>query len=318
VAPDRSRFIVTSSPHLFMGDDTRGVMRDALLALLPALAASAYFFGWRALWVTGVCVGSCVGAEWAFQRLASRTVRTGDLSAAVTGILLAFCLPPGTPWWAAAVGGVVSIVLGKEVFGGLGHNIFNPALVGRAVLLASFPVQMTTWTFPARSIPSPFAGVDAVASATPLAAAKGMAAAFPHWDLFVGQVGGSIGETSALALLLGGGFLLLRGVIDWTIPAAFIVSTAALCGLLGADPLGHLLAGGLLLGAFFMATDYVTSPLSRRGRLLFGAGCGLLTVLIRLYGGFPEGVCYAILIMNSLVPLIDRFTLPVPFGGRRP
>ncbi|HAH05667.1 MAG TPA: hypothetical protein DCM05_03930 [Elusimicrobia bacterium] len=314
-----SHFVVTSSPHLFIGDDTRGAMRDVLLALLPALAAAVWLFGWRALWVSAVAAAACVGTEWACQRLAGRRVRVDDLSAAVTGVLLAFCLPPGTPWWAAAVGGVISIALGKEVFGGLGHNIFNPALVGRAALLASFPVQMTTWTFPARAVASPFAGsLDAVASATPLAAAKAAAAGFPYWDLFIGQVGGSIGETSALALLLGAGFLFWRGVIDWTIPTAYLLSTAALCALLGADPLGHVLAGGLLLGAFFMATDYVTSPMSRKGRLLFGAGCGLLTVLIRLYGGFPEGVCYAILIMNAFVPLIDRCTLPVPFGSRKP
>jgi electron transport complex protein RnfD len=304
-----AHFVVTAPPHLFLGDDVRGVMRDVLVALLPALAAAGWVFGVRALAVTAVTAAACAAAEWAFQRLAGRPVRVGDLSAVVTGVLLAFCLPPGVPFWMAALGGVFAIVLGKEVFGGLGHNIFNPALAGRAALLAAYPVAMTSWPAPLRG------GLDAVASATPLAAAKTSGAALDWVALGMGSVSGSLGETSAAALLLGGLYLLWRGVIDWTIPASYLGAVALLCLGLGRDPVGHLLAGGLLLGAFFMATDYITSPLTRRGRLAFGAGCGVLTVLIRLYGGFPEGVCYAILIMNALTPLIDRFTMPLPFGG---
>ena len=305
------RFVVTAPPHLFVGSDVRGVMLDVLVALLPALAAAAWFFGARALAVTAVTAAACAASEWAFQRLAGRPVRVDDLSSLVTGVLLAFCLPPGIPLWMAALGGVFAVVIGKEVFGGLGHNIFNPALAARAVLLASYPVAMTTWA-------APRGALDAVTSATPLAAAKAAAAPFVRWDLFVGQVGGSIGETSAAALLLGGAYLLARRVIDWTIPFSYMGVVALMSAALGRDPLGHLFSGGLVLGAFFMATDYVTCPMTRNGKLLFGAGCGVLTCLIRFYGGYPEGVCYAILIMNAFSPLIDRFTMPKPFGAAKP
>jgi electron transport complex protein RnfD len=304
--------ILAVSPHLHSGETTPVLMRAVLLALTPALLAALIFFGWRAVWLTATCVGAAVLTEYLAALFFRKGNYLNDLSAVVTGLLLAFVLPPSLPLWMAALGAVFAILIVKELFGGLGQNIFNPALSGRAFLLASFPVFMTKWTAP----------FDALTTATPLALAKsgqlldavtsatmqtGMTGqAVNYWDLFLGSVAGSLGETSALALLLGAAYLLCRKIIDWRIPLGYLGTVALFMFLTGEDVAFHLLAGGLLLGAFFMATDYTTSPMARRGKWIFAIGCGILTSVIRLWGGYPEGVCYAILIMNMFVPLIDR------------
>lgn len=308
---DKEILEISISPHIHSTQDVNSIMRDVLIALAIPLIASVYFFGFQALKVVIVCVIFTVSSEAIFQKLFNKPIRITDGSAIITGVLLAFCLPPTSPVWLAALGAIFSIIIAKEIFGGLGYNSFNPALVGRAILLASWPVQMTNWINPLRYIGT---HIDTVSSATPLAAAK-MGLLVPgYWDLFIGQVGGSLGETSALALLLGAAYLFYRKIISWHIPFSYIGTVAILSAILGKDPFFHILAGGLFLGAFFMATDYVTSPITNKGKIIFGIGCGIMTVLIRLYGGFPEGVCYSILFMNALVPLIDKFTQPKAFG----
>jgi electron transport complex protein RnfD len=306
--------IVSSSPHLHSDNSVSTAMRDVLIALTPALIASLYFFRFAAAKVILTCVFVAVISEVIAQKIMKKEVTVDDYSAVVTGLLLAFCLPATIPWWMAAVGAVVAIIIGKQLFGGLGNNIFNPALVGRAVLLASWPVAMTNWVNP----------LDGVTTATPLGMLKeGTAEQLPSLgQLFIGNVGGSLGETCALALLLGAIYLLYKGHIDWRIPFSYLGTVFVLTAIIGAFkgeglwyPLYHLLAGGLILGAFFMATDWVTSPLTKKGKLIFGLGCGLLTVVIRLQGGYPEGVCYSILLMNMVTPLIDRYTKPRVFGG---
>ncbi|MFH1239235.1 MAG: RnfABCDGE type electron transport complex subunit D [bacterium] len=300
------QLIVSVSPHIRVKEDTRSVMRDVIIALLPVMAAAVYLFGWYSLVLTGISIVSCLLTEFIFQKLLKRKISIGDYSAVVTGILLAFILPPTVPWWIAAVGAIVAILLGKQIFGGLGYNPFNPALVGRAILLASWPVYMTTWVRP----------FDAVTSASPLGIVKmGFDQPLPGYlDLFLGNRVGCLGETSVIALLLGGIYLLYRRQISWHIPLVYIGIVAVMSIIFKKDPLFNILAGGLILGAFFMATDMVTTPLTRNGKLIFGAGCGFLTALIRFYGGFPEGVCYAILIMNMFTPWIDRYTMPRRFG----
>jgi electron transport complex protein RnfD len=274
-------------------------------ALLPTSAAGVYFFGRTALTLLVFTVLAAVAAEALCQRLAKRPVTVSDGSAVVTGLLLALIVPPTLPLWMAGIGAAFSIVIVKTLFGGLGFNIFNPALAGRAFLLASWPVAMTSWVKP----------FDAVTTATPLYLVNKLHQAAPgYWDLFLGNRAGSLGETSALAILIGAGLLLLTGVIDWAAPAAMIGAVGLLTWLLGHDPLFGILSGGVLLGAFFMATDYVTAPVTVKGRFYFGLGCGLLTVLIRYFGGFPEGVCYAILIMNMLTPVIDKYARPRLYG----
>ena len=319
---------------------TRNIMQDILVALLPATLAGAWFFGARALLVCAVTITSCVLTEFLCRKLMRRENTIRDLSAAVTGTLLALNLPPGIELWKAVVGGAVAIIIGKQIFGGIGQNIMNPALVGRVVMLTSWGASMTRWTpavsgalFGARAPSAGAAGVDAISSATPLAAAK---AAYKlgetvrghvpsYLDLFLGAISGCIGEISALALIIGGLYLLIRGVISWHIPAAYIGSVALFSWMLGkngslfgGDPLFHVLSGGLMLGAIFMATDYCTSPVTKTGKLIMGAGCGILTVVIRLFTTSPEGVSYSILIMNAVTPLIDRYTVPAPFGGEKP
>ena len=325
--PDRPT-ILSTSPHAHSGASVRRIMLDVIIALLPALAAAIWFFGWDAVRLVAACVGGCVGGEWLARRAMGRDTGIGDLSAVVTGILLAFNLPPALPTWMALVGAVFAIVIAKQVFGGIGYNPFNPALVGRVALLVSFPVFMTTWS--SWTIPSP-AGIDAVTSATPLGLLKTTLAttgARPfHFDgatalqFFLGQQNGCIGEVSALAILLGGGYLLLRRCITWHIPAAYLGTVAVFAAVYqiaepsrAMPPLFHLLAGGVMLGAVFMATDMVTSPTTRKGMLIFGAGCGILTMVIRLWGGYPEGVSFSILLMNAVTPLINRYTRPRVFG----
>jgi Na+-translocating ferredoxin:NAD+ oxidoreductase subunit D len=289
--------VITVSPHIHSGNATHKIMRDVLIALTPAALVAIWLFSWPALLVMVVSVATSVAAEYVFQKCAKKPITINDLSAVVTGLLLAFCLPPTTPWWAVFLGALFATVVVKQFFGGIGCNIFNPALAGRAFLMASYPIIMTTWVRP----------FDAVTTATPLGALKEhLPLVFSLKDLFLGTIGGSLGETSALALLIGAAYLLLRRVIDWRIPTAYLGTVALLMTLLGQNVPYHLLAGGLILGAFFMATDYTTTPMRTKGQLIFGLGCGIITVVIRLWGGYPEGVCYSILIMNMFVPLLDR------------
>jgi electron transport complex protein RnfD len=301
-------------------------MRAVLYSLVPACAVAVYFFGLHALLVLLLATVGCLAAEAACQRLMGRPVTIADGSAAITGVLLALNLPPTSPWWMTLLGAVIAIVVGKQVYGGLGSNPFNPALVARVVLLISFPVQMTTW-----SAPAPLgSGLDLVTTATPLGSWKnavmltGQAPAELQGGMaqyFLGNMPGSIGEISALALLIGAAYLFYRRVLTWHIPTAYLGSVAVLSGLFWLidpakypSPVFQMLTGGLILGAFYMATDMVTSPVSTRGMLVFGVGCGLLTVLIRLFGGYPEGVSFAILLMNAATPLIDRYLRPRTFG----
>jgi electron transport complex protein RnfD len=306
-----------SSPHLKSGESTQKIMRDVIIALLPAAICAVIFFKIQAAMLILVTVVSCVAAEYVWCRLTKKENTIGDLSAVVTGILLAFNLPPAMPLWMAAIGGVFAIIIVKQLFGGLGHNFVNPALAARAFLMASWPGQMTGWQKP---------GWDAISTATPLEIlSRGSAAAEPLpklWDMFIGNIGGCIGETSVLALLIGAGYLFVRRVISPELPFVFIGTVGFMTWMLGGseglftgDFVYHIFAGGLMLGAFFMATDYVTSPVTFKGRIIMGIGCGLLTSVIRLYGGYPEGVSYSILLMNLVVPIIDRYMIPRSFGG---
>jgi electron transport complex protein RnfD len=309
---DASRLLILSSPPFVReGDSVARVMWRVNLALLPALAWGVWSFGPDALRVTAACAAACVLTEAAIQRLRGKPVTVADGSAVVTGILLALNLPPGIPTWMTVVGSVVAIAVAKQAFGGLGFNIFNPALIGRAFLMASYPAPMTSWR--------PYGAWDAVTTATPLGIVKEkLSAALPSYaEMLFGKTGGCIGETSTLLLLAGALYLLWRGDITWHVPASFLASLALVSRLSGRDPLFSLLAGGAVLGACFMATDMVTVPLSGKGRLIFGAGCGCIAGMIRAWGGYPEGVCYAILLMNAFTPVIDRYTQPRRFGGRR-
>lgn len=306
--------IVSSSPHLHCGMNTRNIMLDVIIALVPAGIVSVWLFGWRALLVELVCVASCMAAEVLSRAVMKRPQTVGDLSCVVTGLLLAYNLPSTIPLWQAAFGSVVAIVVAKQMFGGLGQNFVNPALLGRIVLMGSFPGEMNNWVAPMQ-----WQGADALSSATPLALMSqgGDLSAFSPLQLFVGMRGGCLGETCVFALLLGGVYLVIRRVISPIIPVVYIGTVFVMSWLLGANPLYHILSGGLMLGAIFMATDYTTSPINKAGKVVFAVGCGLLTVLIRLYGSLPEGVSFAIVIMNILVPLIERVTRPLPFGEKR-
>jgi len=295
--------IVTASPHIHGKASTSGIMRDVLIALMPALVAATIIFGWRALLVTAVSVFSCVFFEWAFEKLVKRPSTIGDLSAAVTGVLLAFNLPISIPLWQVVFGALVAIVAVKQLFGGIGKNFANPAITARIVMLLAFAGSMTNWNY-----------ADALSSATPLAMmASGETPAVKA--LILGTHGGCIGETCAIALLIGFVYLLCRRVIRWHTPVVMTATVFLFTWILGADPVRHVLSGGLLLGAIFMATDYSTTPSTVMGRVLFGIGAGLLTVLIRLYGSYAEGVSFAILFMNILTPYLSRATMTKPFGG---
>ena len=310
------KLIVSPSPHLRQGDTTRKLMGDVIIALCPALVASGILVGPRAILVVLVTVASCVLSEYICRRVMKRDNTVGDLSAVVTGILLAFNLPVGINLFMAAFGGVVAIVVVKQMFGGIGMNFVNPALTARIVLMSSFPTAMSTWSEPFYYVKG---GADAITTASPLAL---MAQGEPlpsYTDLLLGVRAGCLGETCAVALLLGGAYLIVRRVIKPVIPLCFIGTVAVLTLLLGQNPLEHILTGGLLLGAIFMATDYTTSPLTTKGRVVFGVGCGVITVLIRVFGALPEGVSFSIILMNILVPHIERLTRPKPFGeeGKR-
>lgn len=302
------KLIVCPSPHLRHEDSTRGIMLDVLIALAPAAVAGIVLFGPRAAAVLAVTIVTALVSEWICRKVMKRENTLGDLTAAVTGLLLGMNLPVGLPLWMAAIGSAVSIVIVKQMFGGLGHNFANPAITGRIVLLVSFPTAMTTWELPFQWMNQ----TDAVASATPLAGAETSLR-----GLFLGLRGGCIGEVCSAALLVGGVYLVLRRVITPTTPLAFIGTVGIMMWIFGEDPLYQMMSGGLLLGAIFMATDYVTSPSGWKGQLIFGVGCGLITAVIRHFGSLPEGVSYSILLMNILTPYINRLTAPKPFGAVR-
>jgi len=318
---------------LRQGMTTPQAMRDVWIALLPVLLASLWLFGLGALLLLLTCIAGALATEWAFTAPDRRRTVLGDNSAALTGLLLGLTLPPGLPLWMAFIGAAVAIGLGKVIWGGLGQNMFNPALVGRAFLLGTFPIAMTTWNaagspasffdLPASVLALPFQSpvYDAVSAATPLGLMKFQQQSTDWGLLLFGNTAGSLGETSGLLLMLGGLFLWLRRDIDWRIPLSIFISAGLFAGILfmidpirHPDPLTTLLSGGMLLGALFMASDPVTSPLTPRGSWIFGCGIGFLVVLIRVYGGLPEGMMYAILLMNAATPLIDRYTQPRVFG----
>ena len=327
---------VSCAPHIGEPFSTRSVMIDVIIGLVPAMAAAGYYFRIYALILISTCCLSAVATEWLCNLIRKKTNSLGDFSAIVTGIILALSLPPSLPIWTAIIGTCFAVAIGKMVFGGLGANIFNPAMVGRAFLTASFGLLMTTWTVPATidsAMPKIAADnrINARTQATPLAWSKQAIKTKKDSQLvndefkatFIGEVGGCLGETSALALLLGGLYLLIRKTINLHIPLAVLSSSfvwGAIAYLINSDayisPLVHLTSGGMLLGAFFIATDPVTSPLSTKGRWIFGIGVGTMTMLIRIVGEYPEGVMYAVLLMNAVTPLIDRFCKLVPAGGK--
>ncbi len=299
--------IVSQSPHIRSDESVQRTMFDVIIALVPAMIGSIYFFGFDAVRLLLVTIVAAIAFEAGTQKLLKKPLRIMDLSAVVTGILLALNLPAGTPWWVAVFGAGFAIIIVKELFGGIGQNFMNPALGARAALVASWPRIMTAYVTP-----------DGVSAATPLQILKSGSGNLPAIERMVfGDIGGVIGETSAILLLIGGLYLIIRGVIDWKTPAIYIGTTAALLLVLGVDSsnlLYHILGGGLILGAFFMATDYSSSPVTPMGKIIFAVGCGLLTALIRVKGGLPEGVTYSILIMNVATPLIERLTRPKVFG----
>ena len=313
---------ISSSPHMHSPVTTQTIMRDVLIALAPALIGSVYFFGIRALMVTLVSAASCVFFEWAWCKLMKTDCKIYDLSAVVTGVLLAFVCPPTIPYWMIILGDLFAIILVKMLFGGIGKNFVNPALAGRAFMF-SWPVAMSTWVKVGFGNSAPLlGGADIVTAATPLSFMhQGQLPNVSVLDAFLGNVGGCIGETSALALLIGFVYLLVRKVLNPRIPLAYIGTVAVISFIF---PMGHnnlqwmayqLFTGGLMLGAIFMATDYVTSPVTKLGQVVYGIGCGVLTILIRYFGGYNEGVSYAILIMNCCVVLLDRIGRPVKFGA---
>ena len=318
-----NKLVVAPAPHVQTTQSTSVIMRDVIIALLPALAVSTVVFGLNVLWVTALSVACCVLFEYLIQRfLVQGPVTVGNLSAVVTGMLLAFNLPATIPWWIVVIGAFVAIAIAKMTFGGLGKNPFNPALVGRVFLLIAYPVQMTTWPLPVTG------AFDALSGATPLAAVKQEVAGpdvLGVQDLLLGNMPGSLGEVATLALLLGFVYLLWRRVITWHIPVTILATMAlfaflvALCSgesgeMLWQLPLFHVLAGGAILGSVFMATDYSTSPMTVKGGVIFAIGIGVITMLIRLWGAYPEGMSFAILMMNACVPLINKYVKPKRFG----
>ena len=318
------KLIVSPSPHLHTKTSTKSLMRDVVIALLPAVVVSVLFYGWSELLVLGVSVASCVLLEYLITKYLLKTSCTiGDWSAVITGVLLALNLPATTPWWVVFIGAVVAIGIAKMTFGGLGQNLFNPALVGRVFLLISFPTYMTDWTKPQGFITNSI--VDAYSGATPLGIAKGFGPeateAMDYLNMLFLNIGGSAGELSAIALLLGFAYLLIRKVIKPYITLSIIATVAVFSGIFWAinpaeytDPVFNILTGGLLLGSIFMATDYVTSPMSNWGGVIFGVGIGVITMLIRYFGAYPEGVSFAILIMNSVVPLLNKWFHTKKYG----
>lgn len=317
------KLTVSPSPHMRSRETTTGIMRDVILALIPALAMSVYYFGLRALLLTGVCVGTAVLAEYASRRVMKRNNTLGDLSAVVTGLILALNLPSSLPLWMGALGSIIAIVVVKQMFGGIGQNFVNPAMTARIILMVSFPTAMAHWVAPFAGSWSP----DAVTAATPMAVLAGVeggnvsavADSLPSLTgMLFGAHGGSMGEVCSLALIIGGVYLIIRRVISPIIPLCFIGTVALFMLIAGKGNFEYvayqLMGGGLMLGAFFMATDYATSPLNKKGKIIFGIGCGLITSIIRLYGSLPEGVSFSIILMNIFVPHIENLTTSKPFG----
>lgn len=307
-----SQFIVSPSPHIRSARTTQNIMLDVIIALCPAVIASVILFGWRAFLIEAVCVGSCVLIEYLCRVLMKREQTIGDLSAVVTGLLLALNLPVTIPMWVAVFGCFIAIAVTKQLFGGIGQNFANPAITARVILLASFGGYMTNYT-----VPFDYSGVDAVASATPLAQLASGGEVPTLMQMFLGVKAGCIGEVSALALLIGGVYLVVRKVIKPITPLVFIGTVFIFSGVLGADPVYQILSGGLMIGAIFMATDYATTPVTNWGKAVFGLGAGILTVLIRQFGNYPEGVSFAILLMNILTPQIDKLLTRSPLGGKK-
>lgn len=313
-----SVLVVSHAPHINGSDTVPKIMLDVIIALMPALIAGVFVFGMRALIVALTCVISSAAAEYIWCRILKKPNSTGDLSAVVTGLILALNVPASLPLWMAVIGSVFAIIIVKQFFGGIGHNFMNPALGARAFLMASWALAMTRWYTPGTHLPL-FGVPDAVTSATPLAA--NAADKFSYLTLFLGNHGGCIGETSAPAILIGAAYLVIRRVIRLRVPLIFIGTVAVGTwifggsgGLFTGDPLYQILSGGLMLGACFMATDYTTSPTTPKGQIVFALGCGIITVLIRIWGGYPEGVSYSILLMNVATPLIERLTAPKRYG----
>jgi electron transport complex protein RnfD len=308
--------IVASSPHLVSGVTTSKIMRDVIIALLPALIFSVVNFGFQAIVMVSVCVTASVSFEAAFQYFAKRANTISDLSAVVTGMILAFNLPPTLPYWMAIIGCFTAIIIVKQIFGGIGQNFANPAITARIVLLLSFPNAMTTWDSPSNFLFGA-STTDAITNATPLMLfSQGQIESLPSSiDMALGLIGGSLGETSGIAFIIGGIYLTVKKVISPVIPAAFLGTMIIFSLLIGIDPIFQIFAGGAMIGAFFMATDYATSPMTTKGKIVFGIGCGLVTMLIRVYGSLPEGVSFAILFMNILTPHIDNFFRGRLYGG---
>lgn len=309
--PLDSMLIVSSSPHLRSDGSTKKIMLDVIIALVPAMIGAVYFFGMNAFKLIAISVIASVAFEAAIQKFFKKDITINDYSAVITGILIAFNLPANAPWWIPVIGAAFGIIIVKQFFGGIGHNFMNPALAARAVLSASWPEIMSTYVLP---------GADAISGATPLSILKygsGSQLLPSLMDMFIGNIGGSVGETSAVLLLIGGLYLIIRKVINWKIPVVYIGTTAIMLLLLGVGMdqiMYQLLGGGLILGAFFMITDYSSTPVTPWGQIIVGVGAGILTALIRIKGGFPEGVSYSILLMNVLTPLIEKFTTPRIFG----
>ena len=320
-----NNLIVSSSPHLVTSLDTQKTMLMVIVALLPSLLVSMYVFGLRALLLTVVCMVAAVFFEWAWNKIMKRPQTCGDLSAALTGLLIAYNCPVSIPMWIAIIGCLVAIIVVKQLFGGLGKNVVNPAITARIVLFISFATEMTTWTLPKMA-------ADATSTATPLGIlAEGGSMTYTNMDMFLGFIGGSMGEVSAIALLIGGIFLVWKKIISPIIPVCFIGTVfvfalvyyaacpdACIAGYgIFQMAIFHILAGGVMLGAIFMATDYVTSPLLKKGKIVFGIGCGLMTMIIRIFGQYPEGVSFSILLMNCLTPLINNFFQNRMYGGKK-
>ena len=313
-----SNLIVSSAPHIVSPMDTSRIMLMVIIGLLPSLLVSTYVFGFRVITLSAVCVIASVAFEWIWNALMKKPQTVGDLSAAVTGLLIAFNVPSGLPYWIAVLGCFVAIIVVKQLFGGVGKNLTNPAITARVILFISYATEMTTWTLPRMA-------ADATSTATPLGVLAEGGTLPSNMQMFLGFIGGSMGEVSAVALLLGGLFLIWKKIISPIIPACFIGTVFAFAliyyGVTGGDALQmaifHVLAGGVMLGAFFMATDYVTSPLLPMGKVIFGIGCGLITMIIRVWGQYPEGVSFSILLMNCLTPLINNFCEKRMYGGAK-
>lgn len=304
------KLIVSPSPHDENYTKTTNIMLNVIIALLPAWGAAVYFFGLRVIPLTAVCIGSCIFFEYISRAMMKRSNTIGDLSAVVTGLILAMNLPSTLPYWMAVIGSFVAIVIVKQLFGGLGQNFANPAITARIVLMISFPAAMTKWVEPFTHT-----DLDAISSATPLSLA-GTDNAVSYLDLFLGKSGGCLGETCALALLIGGLYLAARKIISLAAPLSFIGSLFILSWISGSDPVYQILAGGVFLGAFFMATDYATTPITTKGKIVFGLGCGIITFIIRRFGSYPEGVSFSILLMNVLTPYIEQLTRTKVLGAK--